>query len=382
MIDFCTRLAAELGHPVQANAYVTPPPSRGFSAHYDVHDVFVLQLAGRKHWTIHAPVLADPAARPAVGPASDRRRRRGAGAAGDRHGPRAGRRAVPAAGLAARGDGARRGVGAPDRRRPRRHPVRAGRGAGGAAWPTTPTLRATLPLGIDVADPARARTAPRRRAGGAAAALDRVPDEAVARRVRRRVWSGGRPEPLRRVAGDGVRRGARARRRRTRSASGCTTACARPGNTWCWSCPTAAHPSRRDGRGRCAPCSMRGTHPCGDLPGHGGGRPDRAGAPAAAGGRRGRRLPTVMRCADAADAAADAREGTAPPAEQWFLLEHPGPWGRVAFAQSGLDAADVSRCRRGLRAVARAGVARAAPGTCAIRRGSAALVPRRLPARA
>jgi sucrase/ferredoxin-like protein len=49
-----------------------------------------------------------------------------------------------------------------------------------------------------------------------------------------------------------------------------------------------------------------------------------------------------MRCADAADAAADAREGTAPPAEQWFLLEHPGPWGRVAYAQSGLDASDVA----------------------------------------
>src|SRR6185503_13388978 len=60
VIDFCTRLAAELGHPVQANSYVTPPSSRGFSAHYDVHDVFVLQLAGRKHWTIHAPVLDDP----------------------------------------------------------------------------------------------------------------------------------------------------------------------------------------------------------------------------------------------------------------------------------------------------------------------------------
>ena len=50
----------------------------------------------------------------------------------------------------------------------------------------------------------------------------------------------------------------------------------------------------------------------------------------------------MTRCADAADAAGDAREGTAPPAEQWFLLEHPGPWGRVAFAQSGLDTADVT----------------------------------------
>ena len=60
VLELSTRLAAELGHPVQANAYVTPPTSRGFSAHYDVHDVFVLQLAGRKHWTVHEPVHPDP----------------------------------------------------------------------------------------------------------------------------------------------------------------------------------------------------------------------------------------------------------------------------------------------------------------------------------
>lgn len=46
---------------------------------------------------------------------------------------------------------------------------------------------------------------------------------------------------------------------------------------------------------------------------------------------------TAPRCSDVADAAGDAREGTAPPAERWFLIEHPGPWGRVAYAQSGLD---------------------------------------------
>lgn len=47
-------------------------------------------------------------------------------------------------------------------------------------------------------------------------------------------------------------------------------------------------------------------------------------------------------CSVAADAAGDAREGTAPPADRWFLVEHPGPWGRVAFAQSGLPAAAVA----------------------------------------
>jgi JmjC domain len=60
VLEFCQRLAAELGHPVQANAYVTPPQNQGFSAHYDVHDVFVLQLHGEKRWRIHPPVLMSP----------------------------------------------------------------------------------------------------------------------------------------------------------------------------------------------------------------------------------------------------------------------------------------------------------------------------------
>ena len=36
--------------------------SRGFDPHYDVHDVFVLQTSGHKHWTVHEPVHADPLA--------------------------------------------------------------------------------------------------------------------------------------------------------------------------------------------------------------------------------------------------------------------------------------------------------------------------------
>lgn len=60
ILEFCQRLAAELGHPVQANAYVTPPQNQGFSAHYDVHDVFVLQIEGEKRWLIHPPILESP----------------------------------------------------------------------------------------------------------------------------------------------------------------------------------------------------------------------------------------------------------------------------------------------------------------------------------
>jgi len=60
LIEFATALRAEIAHPVQVNAYLTPRSSQGFAHHYDVHDVFVLQVAGAKRWQIHPPVLADP----------------------------------------------------------------------------------------------------------------------------------------------------------------------------------------------------------------------------------------------------------------------------------------------------------------------------------
>jgi hypothetical protein len=60
LVRFGSALAAELGHPVQINAYITPAQNQGFSAHYDTHDVFVLQVAGTKRWTIHRPVVDDP----------------------------------------------------------------------------------------------------------------------------------------------------------------------------------------------------------------------------------------------------------------------------------------------------------------------------------
>ncbi len=60
IVDYASALSSELGHPVQVNAYVTPPQNTGFAPHYDVHDVFVLQFAGRKHWKIHEPVLPSP----------------------------------------------------------------------------------------------------------------------------------------------------------------------------------------------------------------------------------------------------------------------------------------------------------------------------------
>ncbi len=60
LIDFAAALRAEITHPIQVNAYLTPRSSQGFAHHYDVHDVFVLQVAGAKRWQIHPPVLTDP----------------------------------------------------------------------------------------------------------------------------------------------------------------------------------------------------------------------------------------------------------------------------------------------------------------------------------
>jgi ribosomal protein L16 Arg81 hydroxylase len=59
---FTRQLIADIGHPSQVNAYITPASSRGFDPHYDVHDVFVIQIAGEKRWTIHEPVHRDPLA--------------------------------------------------------------------------------------------------------------------------------------------------------------------------------------------------------------------------------------------------------------------------------------------------------------------------------
>ena len=46
-------LEQELGHPCQANAYLTPPGSQGFALHRDTHDVFTFQTHGAKDWEIH-----------------------------------------------------------------------------------------------------------------------------------------------------------------------------------------------------------------------------------------------------------------------------------------------------------------------------------------
>ena len=57
---FCRRLEGALGEPVQANAYFTPRSAQGLAVHHDMHDVFVLQVSGEKHWRVYEPVVELP----------------------------------------------------------------------------------------------------------------------------------------------------------------------------------------------------------------------------------------------------------------------------------------------------------------------------------
>lgn len=63
---FCRHLELALGHPVQANAYVTPPGSQGLHPHEDEHDVFVLQSHGTKRWLVYQRGDLPPSRPPVV----------------------------------------------------------------------------------------------------------------------------------------------------------------------------------------------------------------------------------------------------------------------------------------------------------------------------
>jgi hypothetical protein len=199
LIEFADQLAADLGHPTQVNAYVTPPSSRGFSAHYDVHDVFVLQVAGEKHWRIHEPVLADPLR---TQPWNDRAADVAAAAQREpvldevlRPGdalylPRGFLHSATALGRIS----AHLTVGV--------HSVTRWGAAESALElirtlaADDPDLRRSLPLGVDLADPASVEDDVAVVLARLRAWLDRVDPAEVADRLRARTWAQVRPEPV------------------------------------------------------------------------------------------------------------------------------------------------------------------------------------------
>jgi ribosomal protein L16 Arg81 hydroxylase len=52
LLDFCDETEQECNFSVNANIYVTPKNTAGFNAHYDTHDIFILQISGKKHWRL------------------------------------------------------------------------------------------------------------------------------------------------------------------------------------------------------------------------------------------------------------------------------------------------------------------------------------------
>ncbi|MBM7804801.1 ribosomal protein L16 Arg81 hydroxylase [Geodermatophilus bullaregiensis] len=199
LIEFADALAADLGHPTQVNAYVTPPSSRGFSPHYDVHDVFVLQVAGEKHWRIHEPVLPDPLR---TQPWNDRAAAVAAAAEREpvvdavlRPGdalylPRGYLHSAVALGQTS----AHLTVGV--------HPVTRWAAAEQALdlvrvlAADDRELRRSLPVGLDLADPAALRDDVATVVGALREWLDRVDPDQVADRLRERTWGQVRPEPV------------------------------------------------------------------------------------------------------------------------------------------------------------------------------------------
>jgi hypothetical protein len=199
LMEFADQLAADLGHPTQVNAYITPPSNRGFGAHYDVHDVFVLQVAGEKHWRIHEPVLPDPLR---TQPWNDRPAAVAAAAAGEpvidevlRPGdvlylPRGFLHSAEALGAIS----AHLTIGV--------HAVTRWAAAESALElvrslaAEDPELRRSLPLGLDLADPTALADDVPAVVAALKSWLDRIDPAEIADGLRERTWAQVRPEPV------------------------------------------------------------------------------------------------------------------------------------------------------------------------------------------
>ncbi len=60
IVDLARSLSNEIGHPVQTNLYCSPAMQRGFSCHFDTHDVLILQIEGKKEWFVFPETVQFP----------------------------------------------------------------------------------------------------------------------------------------------------------------------------------------------------------------------------------------------------------------------------------------------------------------------------------
>lgn len=66
----CAGLSAEFAASCQANMYACWGTTQGFNVHWDDHDVFVVQVEGRKQWALYGATEASPTRR-GPGPAAE-----------------------------------------------------------------------------------------------------------------------------------------------------------------------------------------------------------------------------------------------------------------------------------------------------------------------
>lgn len=62
LFAFCAQLSEEIGERTQVNGYVSQKGNKGFDAHFDHHEIFILQLKGEKHWTFYGKATDFPLA--------------------------------------------------------------------------------------------------------------------------------------------------------------------------------------------------------------------------------------------------------------------------------------------------------------------------------
>lgn len=58
--ELARNIDAVFNHKTTAELYMTPRGAQGFDLHYDQHDVFLLQIEGRKHWQVFSPIKPLP----------------------------------------------------------------------------------------------------------------------------------------------------------------------------------------------------------------------------------------------------------------------------------------------------------------------------------
>jgi ribosomal protein L16 Arg81 hydroxylase len=58
--EFCRAVEEAFSSQVTTNVYLTPAGNQGFPPHYDNHDVFVMQLSGRKLWRLWETAVDTP----------------------------------------------------------------------------------------------------------------------------------------------------------------------------------------------------------------------------------------------------------------------------------------------------------------------------------